>query len=133
MRVLNQGSTLRVFTSFLAAFAVCSMFSRSASAYRRPDHEIDRINAAIDALDRAHEELNNASDDYHGHKRSAIEKLDRAKKVLEDSRDAHVDKAVDKIQEAIDELKICVGEEPEDRHPRIRKAMHALEDAKDQL
>lgn len=133
MSATNNRRTVWTVSWFLAVFAASALLSRMAAGYGRPDREIDHIVKAIDALDRAHDELVNAADDFHGHKKAAMEKTERARKVLEDSRDARVDKAADKIQDAIDELKACVADEPEERHPRIHRALHALEDAKGQL
>jgi septal ring factor EnvC (AmiA/AmiB activator) len=132
MKTPNHHDALRplVALSMLAA-AVC-FTGRSAMA-RRPDKEIDKITAAIDALDSAHKELHDAADDFHGHKKAAMEKIETARKVLEDSRDAHVDKASDKITEAMDELDACVKGDHEGDHPKIHAARKALEAAKEQL
>ena len=133
MSHLNRRNTLLSYSVFLAAAMVFVLVGRTALAYHRQDHEIDRIQRAIDALDRAHEELSDAAYEFHGHKHAAMEKIERARKILEDSRDKRLEKAVDKIQDAIDELKACIAGDPDEAHPYIRKAMHALEDAKDQL
>jgi hypothetical protein len=128
----NRRGVMRVMSFCLAAFALLCFLGRPAEA-RRPEKEIDKIVKAIDALDKARTELSDAGHDFHGHKQAAIEKIDKAKEVLESSRDARVEKAVDKVQDALDELKACVEGDKKEDHPKIHEAMHALEDAKEQL
>ena len=86
-KLVRRLAVIAAMTAY-ASFTVCP-----AMAFRRPDHEIDKITAAIDALDAAHKELHEAADDFHGHKKAAMEKIETAKATLEKSRDAHVEKA----------------------------------------
>jgi uncharacterized coiled-coil DUF342 family protein len=123
----------RTLALLLAGMMGVSVCSSHALAYHRPDAEINKIVSAIDALNKAHKELEEAADNFHGHKKAAMDKIEKAKKVLEDSRDGHVDKAAGKLQEATDELEVCVKGDHEGSHPRIHAAMHALDEAKSQL
>jgi hypothetical protein len=132
MGSFNRANVQRFMACSLMALAMLCFVTRPAEA-RRPEREIDKIVKAIDALDKAQEELSSAGHDFHGHKQAAMEKIAKAKEVLESSRDARVEKAADKVQAAIDELKTCVEGDKKDDHPRIHEAMRTLEDAKEQL
>jgi chromosome segregation ATPase len=129
-RKSNGRRTAALLIAGLVGMSICC---GNAMAFHRPDGEINKIVKAIDALDKAHKELEDAADNFHGHKKAAMEKIEKAKKVLEDSRDGHVGKAEEKLQEATDELEMCVKGDHEGSHPRIHEAMHALKDAKEQL
>jgi isoaspartyl peptidase/L-asparaginase-like protein (Ntn-hydrolase superfamily) len=97
------------------------------------DHDHDRIDKALDALHDAREELVHAATDFHGHKQAALDKIEIAQKILEDSRGHRIDRAADKIDQANQELHACIDGDRDGDHPNIHRAIRALEDAKDQL
>jgi hypothetical protein len=124
---------MKLQTALLLMIALITGLNARVLADDFHDRQHDRIDAAADALKDAQQELINASSDFHGHKHDAMIKIDEAIKILEESRSHHVDRAVDKIDEANQSLRACVdGDHPGD-HPNIHRAIKALDIAKEQL
>jgi uncharacterized coiled-coil DUF342 family protein len=114
---------------------ICMLaFTAGAGVTRRAlaeDRHHEKIESARDALHDAYKELDEASNDFDGHKHEAMERIDAADKSLEHWHD-HVGEAVEKVDKALDELRIC-KEKNGGHHPHIEKAIDALEAAKDEL
>ncbi len=136
MKTPNGKITLRTLSLIVAliAFAAISFQDRSALAQNsgrqvRPHPKIDE---AIGALDDAKEELEHASDDFHGHKKDALRKVEDARRELDRNRTRGGNKedAVARLDDATSELREC---EKGGEHPKIHKAIEALDAAKAEL
>jgi hypothetical protein len=92
----------------------------------------ERIDAAIDALDHANEELDHAADDYGGRKHEAMEKVRDAKIALVESREHSVHEALHKVEEAQRMLRAC-EDSHRGPHVKIHEAIEILEHVKEQL
>lgn len=124
----NNRSVLVSLICLLAFMVTITAANRKALA---DDRHHEKIDSARDALHDAYKELDEASNDFDGHKHEAMEKINDADKSLEHWHD-HVGEAVEKVNKALDELRICKDKNG-GHHSHIEKAIDALEAAKDEL
>jgi uncharacterized coiled-coil DUF342 family protein len=124
---INRGFVVTM-VSLLAFAAMVTTVNRKAFA---EDRHHEKIDSARDALHDAYKELDEAPNDFEGHKKEAMEKIDDADKSLDHWHD-HVHEAIEKVNKAVEQLRVC-KEKNGGHHPRIEKAIDALEAAKDEL
>jgi hypothetical protein len=86
MDQVNRRAALTLGAAALAGLVAYPLTSGTASA-EEPRHK--RIHAALEALRAAKEEIEETRNDWGGHKKEAIESIDRAIHHLEVLRDWH--------------------------------------------
>lgn len=132
----NRKITRWTLSSILALTAIAATtFPGRPALAENPGRQVrphPKIDEAIGALDDAKDELEHASDDFHGHKKDALRKVEDARRELDRNRTRGGNKedAVAKLDDAKAELREC---EKGGEHPKIHKAIEALDAAKDEL
>jgi uncharacterized coiled-coil DUF342 family protein len=126
--MLNRRPVFTALVCSLAFILATTAFNQRARA-DEPKHE--KIDHARDSLSEAYKDLQKASDDFDGHKKEAMEKIDEANKSLEHWH-AHVNEAIEKVDKALEQLHVC-KDKGHERHEMIEKAIDALEAAKEEL
>jgi chromosome segregation ATPase len=128
MKRSHRNEVSRILIGLFAMLGMLSTFSRPAVA-DEPRHE--KIDAARQVLKDAYIDLDKADDDFGGHKKEAMEKIDQAAKSLEKWHD-NISDASDKLDKALEQLHVC-KEKGRERHPKIEEAISAVEAAKVEL
>ncbi len=73
--------------ALVGGLSVYPLANRTARAEEHDHDHNPRIHRALDALREAHKELDEAPHDFHGHKKDALEAVDKAIERLDELKD----------------------------------------------